>query len=77
MDFVKFHCVNLRYYLHDCNCSYLMPTSHLGGRISKAGSHMSVAQSRKHSTLRPGDHLDGYAHSAYIYPNYYVSVNNY
>lgn len=53
--------------------SYLMPSSHLGGRLSKAGSHMSVAQSRKHSTLRPGDHLDGYAHSAYIYPNYYVN----
>ncbi|XP_073951720.1 uncharacterized protein [Choristoneura fumiferana] len=53
--------------------SYLMPSSHLGGRMSKAGSHMSIAQSRKHSTLRPGDHLDGYAHSAYIYPNYYVN----
>ncbi|KAG6464036.1 hypothetical protein O3G_MSEX014230 [Manduca sexta] len=53
--------------------SYLMPSSHLGGRMSKAGSHMSVAQSRKHSTLRPGDHLDGYTHSAYIYPNYYVN----
>ncbi|XP_059052503.1 ATP-binding cassette sub-family G member 8 [Achroia grisella] len=53
--------------------SYLMPASHLGGRISKAGSHMSVAQSRKHSTLRPGDYIDGYAHSAYIYPNYYVN----
>ncbi|XP_039748577.1 ATP-binding cassette sub-family G member 8 [Pararge aegeria] len=53
--------------------SYLMPSSHLGGRMSKAGSHMSLAQSRKHSTLRPGDHLDGYTHSAYIYPNYYVN----
>ncbi|XP_047521097.1 ATP-binding cassette sub-family G member 8 [Pieris napi] len=53
--------------------SYLMPASHLGGRMSKAGSHMSVAHSRKHSTLRPGDHLDGYTHSAYIYPNYYVN----
>ncbi|XP_050681675.1 ATP-binding cassette sub-family G member 8 isoform X4 [Leptidea sinapis] len=53
--------------------SYMMPSSHLGGRMSKAGSHMSLAQSRKHSTLRPGDHLDGYAHSAYIYPNYYVN----
>ncbi|XP_037961247.2 ATP-binding cassette sub-family G member 8 [Plutella xylostella] len=53
--------------------SYLMPSSHLGGRMSKAGSHMSIAQSRKHSTLRPGDHLDGYTHSAYIYPNYYVN----
>ncbi|XP_026751087.1 ATP-binding cassette sub-family G member 8 [Galleria mellonella] len=53
--------------------SYLMPSSHLGGRMSKAGSHMSVAQSRKHSTLRPGDYLDGYTHSAYIYPNYYVN----
>lgn len=53
--------------------SYLMSPSHLGGRISKAGSHMSIAQSRKHSTLRPGDHLDGYTHSAYIYPNYYVN----
>lgn len=52
-----------------------MPSSHLGGRMSKAGSHMSVAQSRKHSTLRPGDHLDGYTHSAYIYPNYYVSIS--
>ncbi|XP_049866326.1 ATP-binding cassette sub-family G member 8 isoform X2 [Pectinophora gossypiella] len=52
--------------------SYLVP-SHLGGRMSKAGSHMSLAQSRKHSTLRPGDHLDGYTHSAYIYPNYYVN----
>ncbi|CAH2075533.1 unnamed protein product, partial [Iphiclides podalirius] len=53
--------------------SYLMPSSHLGGRMSKAGSHMSLAQSRKHSTLRPGDQLDGYTHSAYIYPNYYVN----
>lgn len=53
--------------------SYLMPSSHLGGRVSKAGSHLSMAQSRKPSTLRPGDHLDGYAHSAYIYPNYYVN----
>lgn len=53
--------------------SYLMSPSHLGGRMSKAGSHMSIAQSRKHSTLRPGDHLDGYTHSAYIYPNYYVN----
>lgn len=53
--------------------SYLLPSSHLGGRMSKAGSHMSVAHSRKHSTLRPGDQLDGYAHSAYIYPNYYVN----
>ncbi|XP_041976067.1 ATP-binding cassette sub-family G member 8 [Aricia agestis] len=53
--------------------SYLMPSSHLGGRMSKAGSHISLAQSRKHSTLRPGDHLDGYTHSAYIYPNYYVN----
>ncbi|XP_032511388.2 ATP-binding cassette sub-family G member 8 [Danaus plexippus] len=53
--------------------SYLMPSSHLGGRMSKAGSHMSLAHSRKHSTLRPGDHLDGYTHSAYIYPNYYVN----
>ncbi|XP_026328997.1 ATP-binding cassette sub-family G member 8 [Hyposmocoma kahamanoa] len=53
--------------------SYLMPSSHLGGRMSKTGSHMSLAQSRKHSTLRPGDHLDGYTHSAYIYPNYYVN----
>ncbi|KAI8429199.1 hypothetical protein MSG28_007735 [Choristoneura fumiferana] len=55
--------------------SYLMPSSHLGGRMSKAGSHMSIAQSRKHSTLRPGDHLDGYAHSAYIYPNYYQDLH--
>ncbi|XP_053602449.1 ATP-binding cassette sub-family G member 8 [Plodia interpunctella] len=53
--------------------SYLMPSSHLGGRMSKAGSHLSAPQSRKHSTLRPGDHLDGYTHSAYIYPNYYVN----
>ncbi|CAG4941301.1 unnamed protein product [Parnassius apollo] len=53
--------------------SYLMPSSHLGGRMSKAGSHLSLAQSRKHSTLRPGDQLDGYTHSAYIYPNYYVN----
>lgn len=53
--------------------SYLMPSSHLGGRMSKTGSHMSLAHSRKHSTLRPGDHLDGYTHSAYIYPNYYVN----
>ncbi|XP_063378876.1 ATP-binding cassette sub-family G member 8 [Cydia fagiglandana] len=53
--------------------SYLMAASHLGGRMSKAGSHMSLAQSRKQSTLRPGDHLDGYTHSAYIYPNYYVN----
>ncbi|KAL0891898.1 hypothetical protein ABMA27_015149 [Loxostege sticticalis] len=53
--------------------SYLMAPSHLGGRASKAGSHMSIAHSRKHSTLRPADHLDGYTHSAYIYPNYYVN----
>lgn len=51
-----------------------MPSSHMGGRMSKAGSHMSVAHSRKLSTLRPGDHLDGFTHSAYIYPNYYVST---
>ncbi|XP_045493270.1 ATP-binding cassette sub-family G member 8 [Colias croceus] len=57
----------------DDHQSYMMPSSHLGGRMSKAGSHMSLAQSRKHSTLRPGDQLDGYTHSAYIYPNYYVN----
>lgn len=55
--------------------SYMMSPSHLGGRMSKAGSHMSISHSRKHSTLRPGDHLDGYTHSAYIYPNYYVSIS--
>ncbi|KPJ01586.1 ATP-binding cassette sub-family G member 8 [Papilio xuthus] len=60
-------------YLPDDHHSYLMPSSHLGGRMSKAGSHISLAHSRKHSTLRPGDQLDGYTHSAYIYPNYYVS----
>ncbi|CAG9784864.1 unnamed protein product [Diatraea saccharalis] len=53
--------------------SYLMSPSHLGGRMSKAGSHASLSHSRKHSTLRPADHLDGYTHSAYIYPNYYVN----
>ncbi|CAH0407909.1 unnamed protein product [Chilo suppressalis] len=53
--------------------SYLMSPSHLGGRMSKAGSHVSLSHSRKHSTLRPADHLDGYTHSAYIYPNYYVN----
>ncbi|XP_068630907.1 ATP-binding cassette sub-family G member 8 isoform X2 [Battus philenor] len=60
-------------YAPDDHQSYLMPSSHLGGRMSKAGSHLSLAQSRKHSTLRPGDQLDGYTHSAYIYPNYYVN----
>ncbi|KAL4710470.1 hypothetical protein ACJJTC_008872 [Scirpophaga incertulas] len=53
--------------------SYMMSPSHLGGRVSKAGSHMSLSHSRKLSTLRPTEHLDGYTHSAYIYPNYYVN----
>ncbi|GBP27615.1 ATP-binding cassette sub-family G member 8 [Eumeta japonica] len=51
--------------------SYMMPASTMGGRMSKAGSHTSLARTRRPSGLRP--EVDGYTHSAYIYPNYYVS----
>ncbi|XP_052738552.1 ATP-binding cassette sub-family G member 8 isoform X1 [Bicyclus anynana] len=60
-------------YVPDNDHQSYLPASLAGGRASKAGSQLSLAHSRKLSTLRPADQLDGYTHSAYIYPNYYVN----